>query len=558
MTDLPAFVTLDVMLSAVQTDELSGDKALLSSLHRKVPSKRNLALGLLSAVLLILSFPDFNLWPLAWVALAPLLIAIYRDSNPSRAFVVGWFAGTLYFYGSCYWLTYSMIRYGGIPAPFAFLLLFPVTLIVGVFPGLFSAVVARCVRCWGSVAVLLAAFVWPAFEWGRFMLTGELWNAIGYSQAYALGGSEMAPLIQAARWGGVYAVSMLLASTAAAIALVIIERQRRAFIFAAATIFAVILIAFFSFQGALRKQAAIKSRPPVAAVVAVQPNVPMTPVKSLDESAQLLSRHLDLSHRGLQALDTEQAKSSDLPRLVIWPESPMNFAYTEDLEFREFASSFTRGAKSSLLFNSLEPAAGNGAYNSAIMVDPQGHLVARYDKIHLLPFGEYVPIPRWIPGARFIPAMVGDFTPGTSFPLMPVGGARAAVFICFESAFPSVSREFTKEGADFLINISNDGYLGPTAVRRQHLANAVFRAVENENAVVRVTNTGISALITPGGSVHEATADFTAAVREWLVPGGPKAKTVYTRFGDWFALTCAALTMMVLALSFRVRKREHF
>jgi apolipoprotein N-acyltransferase len=236
----------------------------------------------------------------------------------------------------------------------------------------------------------------------------------------------------------------------------------------------------------------------------------------------------------------------------------MNFAYTEDLEFREFASSFAREAKSSLLLNSLEPAAGNGAYNSAMMVDPQGHLVARYDKIHLLPFGEYVPIPRWIPGARFIPAMVGDFTPGTSFPLMPVGGARAAVFICFESAFPSVSREFTKEGADFLINISNDGYLGPTAVRRQHLANAVFRAVENENTVVRVTNTGISALITPGGSVHEATADFTVAVREWLVPGGPRAKTVYTRFGDWFALTCAALTMMVLALSFRVRKREHF
>jgi apolipoprotein N-acyltransferase len=558
MTDLPAFVTLDVMLSAVQSDELSGDKALLSSLHRKVPSKSNLALGLLSAVLLILSFPDFNLWPLAWVALAPLLIAIYRDPNPSRAFVVGWFAGTLYFYGSCYWLTYSMIRYGGIPAPFAFLLLFPVTLIVGVFPGLFSAVVARCVRYWGSVAVLLAAFVWPAFEWGRFMLTGQLWNAIGYSQAYALAGAEMAPLIQAARWGGVYAVSMLLASTAAAIALVIIERQRRAFILAAATIFAVVLITLFSFQGAHRKQAAMNSRPPVAAVVAVQPNVPMTPVKSLEESAQLLSRHLDLSHTGLKALDTEQAKSSELPRLVIWPESPMNFAYTEDLEFREFASSFAREAKSSLLLNSLEPAAGNGAYNSAMMVDPQGHLVARYDKIHLLPFGEYVPIPRWIPGARFIPAMVGDFTPGTSFPLMPVGGARAAVFICFESAFPSVSREFTKEGADFLINISNDGYLGPTAVRRQHLANAVFRAVENENTVVRVTNTGISALITPGGSVHEATADFTVAVREWLVPGGPRAKTVYTRFGDWFALTCAALTMMVLALSFRVRKREHF
>jgi apolipoprotein N-acyltransferase len=109
-----------------------------------------------------------------------------------------------------------------------------------------------------------------------------------------------------------------------------------------------------------------------------------------------------------------------------------------------------------------------------------------------------------------------------------------------------------------LINISNDGYLGPTAVRRQHLANAVFRAVENQNTVVRVTNTGISALIEPGGSVHDATTDFTVAVREWLVPGGPKDKTVYTRFGDWFALTCVALTVLVTALSFRKREREQF
>ena len=118
--------------------------------------------------------------------------------------------------------------------------------------------------------------------------------------------------------------------------------------------------------------------------------------------------------------------------------------------------------------------------------------MAQYDKIRLLPFGEYVPLPQWLPGAGLIRGIVGDFTPGANYRLMPVGNVRAGVFICIESAYPSIARQFTSEGADVLINISNDGYLGPTAVMRQHLANAVFRAVENDRPLLRVTNTGIT------------------------------------------------------------------
>ncbi|HEY0323549.1 MAG TPA: apolipoprotein N-acyltransferase, partial [Pyrinomonadaceae bacterium] len=208
--------------------------------------------------------------------------------------------------------------------------------------------------------------------------------------------------------------------------------------------------------------------------------------------------------------------------------------------------------KTSVIFNSLEPAPAGGAYNAAVMVNEEGRLVAQYDKIRLLPFGEYVPLPRWLPGVSIVPVMVGDFTPGAEYPLMQVGqGTRVGVFICFESAFPSISREFANRGADVLINISNDGYLGPTPVMRQHLANTVFRAVENGRPVVRVTNTGISAYITPRGEVVGATEGFKPEVRVWAINHTQDGKTFYTKFGDLFVACCAAISFLLLVLAYK-------
>jgi len=189
-----------------------------------------------------------------------------------------------------------------------------------------------------------------------------------------------------------------------------------------------------------------------------------------------------------------------------------------------------------------------------VMVNEEGRLVAQYDKIRLLPFGEYVPLPRWLPGVSAIPAMVGDFTPGAQYTLMPLGRASAGVFICFESAFPSISRSFAQAGADVLVNISNDGYLGQTPVMRQHLANTVFRAVENGRPVVRVTNTGITAYINERGMVTDTTEGFQPAVRTWAVRHSLEGKTFYTRFGDLFVGLCAAISLAVIALTWRKRK----
>jgi apolipoprotein N-acyltransferase len=508
------------------------------------PTRVEVGLSILSAALLIISFPNFGLWPLAWVGLVPLFIAVVRRPQRGPAFLLGWITGTLFFYGSCYWLTYAMIRYGEIPTWLAFLLLIPGPLIAGLFPALCCMALARAAARWGARAVFLAPALWATFEWARLGAIGQLWNAIGYSQAFE------PDLIQAARWGGVYLVSFLVVTVNAALAFAFLQRKARALIASSAAILFVLIITLLSLARTVMTTSNI--RKPDAVVVAVQPNVPMDPQESLAETGELIQRHYSLSERGL----SQAHQFGDLPRVVIWPESPMNFKYAGDRAFQELIAKFAAKNHVSVLFNSQEPAPAGGTYNSAVMVNEEGRLVAQYDKIRLLPFGEYVPLPRWLPGVSSIPAMVGDFTPGAQYTLMPLGEARTGVFICFESAFPYIARHFTQQGADVLVNISNDGYLGPTPVMRQHLANTVFRAVENDRPVLRVTNTGISAFVTERGDVLDATSGFQPDVRVWPVYRARDAKTVYTKYGDVFVGLCAVLTLLVIGFSWR-RGRQH-
>jgi apolipoprotein N-acyltransferase len=224
----------------------------------------------------------------------------------------------------------------------------------------------------------------------------------------------------------------------------------------------------------------------------------------------------------------------------------MNFTYASDTSLREFVANFTRQNHTALLFNSLEPAPNDGSYNSALLVNEEGRLISQYDKIRLMPFGEYVPLPQWLPGASLISGIVGEFTPGSNYTLMPFGDNRkAGVFICIESAYPWIARRLTFDGANVLINISNDGYLGPTAVMRQHLANVIFRAVENGRPVMRVTNTGLSAMIDMNGRIDDLTEPFKADVRVWGNHPSEMQETVYTREGDLFVYLCAVMTFLI-------------
>jgi apolipoprotein N-acyltransferase len=463
-------------------------------------------------------------------------VAIARRPSPGSALILGWATGTIFFYGTCYWLTYSMINYGGLPTVLAYLLLIPGAIVIGIFPGFFAFFVALTVRRWGHRALLLAPVFWAALEWARLGITGQLWNAIGYSQAFN------PLLIQAASWGGVYAVGFLIVSINAVIALLVARRIMTGFI--ATFLIPVSIVIIINASG--WRNFGVKSLGDPLTVVALQPNVPMS-YKSDDETKALLEQHFTLSKNAVQTLSS--------PRLVVWPESPMNFTYGSDKSFQELIATFTREYDTSLIFNSLEPAPGGGAYNSALLINEEGRLISQYDKIRLMPFGEYVPLPQWLPGASLISGIVGDFTPGDKYALMPVGDRQLGTFICIESAYPWVARNLVREGADGLINISNDGYLGPTAVMRQHLANAIFRAVENGTPVLRVTNTGLSASITSDGLVLDQTQGFRSDVRIFTLDRSKTGSTFYTRYGDLFVQVCAAMTLIILVMTL-LQKRK--
>jgi apolipoprotein N-acyltransferase len=542
------------MNEALAADATNGRRwpPFLTSFRASVPSVRETALASGSALLLVLAFPNFDIWWLAWIGLAPLLFVVMKASRNRTAFLLGLIWGTIFFYGTCWWLTYPMIHYGGVSARLAYPLLLLPVVFVSVFPALACACVSRVVKRFGSAAIFAAPILWVAFDWLRGAVTGLDWNALGYSQAFhpMMIWSRHPAMIQLAKVGGVHTVTFLIVLTSAAFAFVLVRRGHHSLIVSVLVFVVVVVIVVLSNPKSYESSPAIDFAKDML-VVGIQPNVPMFDVGN-SGYRQLLERHVELSET---ALANDSARRFE-HRLVIWPESPMNFAYSRDSELQTTITNFARANQTSVLLNSLEPAPNGGSSNSAILVNEQGEKVAQYDKIRLMPFGEYVPLPRWLPGSGSVRSIVGEFTPGSSYTLMPLGALRAGVFICIEAAHPGVARAFTNEGADVLINISNDGYLGPTPVMRQHLANAIFRAVENDRDMLRVTNSGISAYISSNGSVWDTTPGFQEAVRTWTVSRSGGQSTFYSRHGDVFVYGCALISLGVISATFMTRRKR--
>ncbi len=501
-----------------------------------LPGWKNALLALLSSILLILAFPDFDLWFLAWFALVPLMWAVERErESAAKSFVLGWLFGTVFFFGTCWWLAYAPIHYAAFPPLLAYSLVLIACLGAGIFPGVFAAVLSVLLRRLGSRALLAAPFVWVFTEFLRYWITGNNWNGLGYSQAF----NQL--LLPLAKVGGVLFVSWGCVSFAGSILFMVKEASAARLIpFVPFSLWIMLAALIGLIDGSMRVlQKGDLSGP----IVAIQPNVPMAGL-TYEKWQALRQRHVGLAQAALQKLTTDHQR----PTTVIFPESPMNFQYADDPETKAFMDGFARMNNVSVLFNSAEPDRSNGKFfNSAVMVSPEGKEVAQYDKIYLLPFGEAVPVPF----ESIVPAFVGSFSYGKEYDLFPVGNAKAGVMICFESHFGQLSREYVRNGADVIIEMTNDGYLGPTPVLRQHLANAVFRAVETNRPVLRVTNVGITAYIDERGEVLDAAQPYTEDTRVWSIARSDGSQTFYVRYGDWFAWLCTFVTLMMAALSFR-------
>lgn len=473
-------------------------------------------LSLFSAVLLLLIFPKFDFRFLAPVALTPLLIALARTNQAWLRFVYGWSAGIFYWFFLCTWIQFVLEVHGGMGrwGGWGSFLLF--CILKGLHLAVFSWLAGPLM---GTVyAVPAVAALWTGLE-RTHETFGFAWLDLGNA------GISMSVPLRLAPFIGVYGLSFVFAMLAAGLACVLLRSSRLRLI---PLLFLALL---WALPPILERTAANNT------ALVIQPNI--------DPSIEWTQLLQDKTEQQLSLL------SQAFPaKLVIWPELPAPLYYYNDPEFHEAATDIARH-HGYFLFGTVAYTSTNQPLNSAVLLGPDGMQLGRYDKIDLVPFGEFVP-----PLFSFVNRVTqeaGDFVPGHDIEVLPAAGHHLGVFICYESAFPDLVRQFTRKGADVLVNLSNDAYFGHTEAREQHLLLARMRAVENRRFIVRATNDGITAVINPAGQILKRLPmyeELAATVHYGTVA----EKTFYARHGDWFAWTCLAVGVLLAIYNLFPRK----
>ncbi len=518
------------------------------------PFISNLSLAIFAGLLLVFAFPDWGLWSLAWVGTSPLIMAIAREQRFWRASLLGLITGTVFYFGTSNWITFSMNQYGGISLWLCYTIALLIAVIMAAFTGLFAGGLALAIRQFGGWAILAAPLLWATSEWLRLLAIGVGWNALGYSQAF------QPAVIQLARFGGVYLISGLLVmvSTGLVFALIYLERRRGLVVL---TVVGLLALAAVMYGWSVKPE---EGRDASLLVTVVQPNVPVDGDWSRPEyTEQMLDSHIRLAEQALQTKAKEVANHDAhiAGRLVVWPESPVSFDYEREADLRRRLAEFTKRNDVYLLFVGwgTDTDKPDALYNSAMLLAPSGERIARYDKIALMPFGEYVPARGWIPFMDRIPALVGDLSVGAQLRLCEVAETKVATPICFEATRPDLLRRMRSEGAMLIVQLSNEAWFGPSAVARQMLAQTVFRAVENGVEVIRSTNSGETARIDRYGTVYDETALFMEDTRVWKVAARQGSQpTLYTRYGEWFVIICTGLSVLLVlaACIHRIKTKE--
>jgi len=378
----------------------------------------------------------------------------------------------------------------------------------------------------GRVGILFAAPLWVTVELLRAILfSGFPWMLTGYALAPYSG------TLQMVTWTGVYGLSFLATAVNSIIAHGILKRSFR---WLGAAVAAIVIAWFLPVTGVRPSNDPIDVR-------IVQTNISLNQAWTKPEFAKLLDELTALSLR-----------DGSRPRLVVWPETPAPFYLNDDAEFRARVQDIARKLDGYFLIGYID-SAGEGPSNSVGLLSPAGDQISRYDKMHLVPFGEYVPFKPLLFFAESLTKQVGDFVPGTQYTLGLVDGRKISTIICYESIFPNQVRQFAKQGSELIVLITNDGWFGHSSAPYQHLRMGVVRAVENRRYLVRNANTGISAIIDPYGRIETETPigvrtilDGTAHFRS--------DRTFYTQYGDVFAY--ANVLMVIILLVWRGNARR--
>jgi apolipoprotein N-acyltransferase len=488
------------------------------------------ALAVASGLLIASAFPSMDWEPLAWFGFVPLLYAI-RGRSPAAAFRLGWLTGFVFYLATTYWVGYTIRHYTSLPLPIVVGVVLIMAAALACYHGAFAAGLRFFERS-GRDVVWLAPALWVTLEWLRgWFFIGFPWGALGYSQY------RFHDLVQIAEVTGVYGVSAVLVLFNVVVAEVLRERGRDVRRLLPGLVTVTVLLVVLPALG--RWRVATLGREPIKGSMKVglaQGNVEQD--RKWDPSFQ------DETMSRYRALTLAAAQGG--AQLVVWPETAAPFFFQEPGVRRQDVLDLAAETRVPLLIGTpafRRTPTGLEQRNRAYLISPTGQELAHYDKMELVPFGEYVPFRQVLFFVDQVVDAIALLGAGEETTVFSVPGGRFGVLICYEGIFPALTRRFVDDGADFLVNITNDAWYGRTSAPHQHLVQASFRAIENRVPMVRAANTGISAVIDPDGRIRWQgplfeTISHVDDVR-WT-----GQRTFYTRFGDVFVWLCVIVTAL--------------
>jgi apolipoprotein N-acyltransferase len=467
-----------------------------------------------------------------------LLGGLRAAGGPLRALGLGFTTGLVYFVGTVYWTASVMRQFGDLALPVSVLLMLLLAGYLALYPAIFALAVHRLRASYGRGALWLAPAVWVTTEVGRGQLfTGFPWVLLGYSQASVL------PVAQLASVAGVYGLSLLVAFVNAALVLAVLPGERRRAWHPIAL--AVVVVAVTAGWGAARLRASTLTHEGTPVRVGlIQGNVAQEQKWDPNRAGQILGRYLQMSRDA----------ASRGAQFIVWPESSLPYFFEEEPEHGDAVRRLAFETRTWVLFGGDQVKRGRPAhyYNSAFLLTPSGTVAAVYQKIHLVPFGEYVPLKKLLFFAAPLVEGVSDFSAGEAMPSMPVAGHQVSTAICYEVVYPELARQAVAGGSQLLTTITNDAWYGRSSAPWQHFAQASVRAIEQGRYLARSANTGISGIVDPYGRIVARSQLFerVALVGEARFLDG---RTVYGRIGDAPAYACALLVLGAILVGRRRR-----
>lgn len=499
-----------------------------------------------SGVLLALSFPKYGHPAFAWVALVPLLLALSGwngrpgrlSGRPARqAFLLGLLSGTVFFVGTVYWTGTVIATFGEVPPAIAGFGMVVLAAYLAAYSACGAVVIGRVIRAWGAGGLLFAPVVWVAAEYLRgTIFSGFPWVLLGSSQVTVL------PVVQLASLLGVYGVSLLVAAMNGAITFALLsDGARRAVTLGVALAVLVAVGAWGTLR--VREGALLREGAPITLGL-LQGNVAQQDKWKPGEARRIFTTYVAMTRDAV-------ARGA---KVIIWPESATPFMFEEEPVGQEQIRDLAKEAGVPLLFGSdqLERGPDMRLFNAAFLVNPAGATAAVYRKMHLVPFGEFIPLKRWLYFVSPLVESLSEFSPGDDVVLLPMGGHLASTAICYEVVFPALVRSAVLKGSELLTTITNDAWYGESSAPYQHFALASMRAVEQGRFLARAANTGISGVVDPYGRVVQASNIFeqVGVVQEvrFLT-----SRTIYSRIGDVAAQACLLLAVLAYVAACRVR-----